>query len=233
MKFAVPFVLLITALASTPALAQLSGEGDLAISRSDGNTESSSLSAGLSLVYQQDRWQHKGSLDAYSASQEGDQTAESYQLKLNSHYEFSERAYAFGDGRYLNDRFSAYDYQATLAFGMGRTFVDNGTTLLEAETGLGYRISDPAGNEEEDSAAIVLAQATFNHQLTETTAFTSDYRVETGSDNTHIQADLGLKVAIVDSLAVRLAYVVKHNTQVPAGTENTDTLTTVGLNYSF
>ncbi len=228
--FALGTILMLVSYASH---AQMSGEGDVAYSQVSGNTESNSLALGLELVYEIGKWEHRGKINAHSASQNEEQSAESYSLNLNSHYEFSERTYAFGDARYLNDRFSSYDYQATIAFGVGRAFIDNGTTFLKAESGLGYRISDPEGAENEDAVAIVLMSATLDHQISETTKFESDYRVETGEDNTFIQAELGLKVAILDALALRLAYLVKHNTEVPAGTEKTDTLTTIGLNYSF
>ena len=57
------------------------------------------------------------------------------------------------------------------------------------------------------------------------------FLVETGSDNTYLQNDLGLEVSISGALAMRVGYQVRHNTDVPAGIEKTDTLTTIGLIY--
>jgi putative salt-induced outer membrane protein len=55
--------------------------------------------------------------------------------------------------------------------------------------------------------------------------------VETGSDNTYMQNDLGLEITISGALGLRVGYQVRHNSDVQPGVENTDTLTTVGLLY--
>ena len=213
--------------------AQLTGEGDVAYNQISGNSESDSLALGLELTSQQNDWRHTGELDVYSASQEGKRTAESYRINLKTRYTFSERAYAFGNLRYLNDRFSGYDFQSSLAGGLGRDFIDDGITLLEGEAGVGYRVSDPEGPADQESEAILLITAAWNRVLTNTTNFESDWRVEAGSDNTYLQSDLALKVAILDALSLRVGFSIKHNTEVPPGTEKTDTLTSVGLNYAF
>ena len=46
-----------------------------------------------------------------------------------------------------------------------------------------------------------------------------------------MQNGLGLEVTITGSLGLRLAYQVRHNTDVLPSGEKTDTLTTVGLIY--
>ena len=71
----------------------------------------------------------------------------------------------------------------------------------------------------------------FQHQLTDTTKIVDRFLVESNSDNTYMQNDLGLEVTITGSLGLRLAYQVRHNTDVRPAVEKTDTLTTVGLIY--
>ena len=71
----------------------------------------------------------------------------------------------------------------------------------------------------------------FQHQLTDTTKIVDRFLVESNSDNTYMQNDLGLEVTITGSLGLRLAYQVRHNTDVLPSVEKTDTLTTVGLIY--
>ena len=55
--------------------------------------------------------------------------------------------------------------------------------------------------------------------------------MEAGSDNTYYQNDLGLEVTISGALGLRVAYQIRHNTDVGPGMKNTDTLSTVGLMY--
>jgi putative salt-induced outer membrane protein len=69
------------------------------------------------------------------------------------------------------------------------------------------------------------------HQLTDTTKIVDRFLIESGSDNTYVQNDLGLEVTISGSLGLRVGYQVRHNTDVRPAVEKTDTLTTVGLIY--
>jgi len=67
--------------------------------------------------------------------------------------------------------------------------------------------------------------------LSETTKIVERFLVETGSENTYLQNDLGLEVTIMGSLGLRVGYQIRHNSDVPPGVDKTDSLTTVGLIY--
>jgi putative salt-induced outer membrane protein len=57
--------------------------------------------------------------------------------------------------------------------------------------------------------------------------------VEAGSDNTFYQNDAGLVVNMNKTLALKLGYQVRHNTDVSPGTKKTDQLMTTNLVYNF
>jgi putative salt-induced outer membrane protein len=78
---------------------------------------------------------------------------------------------------------------------------------------------------------IVRGDMGFEHQLTDTTKIVDRFLIESGSDNTYVQNDLGLEVTVSGALGLRLGYQVRHNTDVLPGVEKTDTLATVGLIY--
>ena len=59
------------------------------------------------------------------------------------------------------------------------------------------------------------------------------FLVESGSDNTFVQNDIGIQVQINETLALAAAYSVRHNTDPPLGFEKTDTLTTLNLVYEI
>ena len=84
---------------------------------------------------------------------------------------------------------------------------------------------------ESEDGVIFRGDIGFEHQMTETTKIVDRFLVETGSDNTYLQNDLGLEVTINGWLGLRVGYQVRHNTDVPPGIEKTDTLTTIGLMY--
>lgn len=210
-----------------------SGEGDVGFNKTSGNTETESLLAKLKIVNTQERWKHTAELGAINSSDSGARTAESYEGKWKSDYNYSETYYGFGSLRYEDNRFSGYEYQATAALGIGAHVIDSERTLFDVEGGLGYRQSEEQGTGESLDEVILLGSMVYQYQLTDTTRFESDFNVEAGQDNTYLESTLALKVKINASLALKLGYQVKHNTDVPVGTDKTDTLSSVALNYSF
>jgi putative salt-induced outer membrane protein len=158
-------------------------------------------------------------------------TAQRWEVRGQSDYKFTERAYWFGAGRYEDDRFSAYDFQATAATGLGYKFIDTERTKFWIQGGPGYRYAEFNETGESEDGVIFRGDLGWDHQLTETTKIVERFLVETGSENTYFQNDLGLEVSMNDRLALRVGYQYRHNTDVPPGVEKTDTLTTVGLIY--
>ena len=57
--------------------------------------------------------------------------------------------------------------------------------------------------------------------------------MESGSDNTFVQNQLGIEVKISDTFALGLDYAVRHNTDVLPGTDETDQVITANLVYGF
>ena len=221
------------ALSSQSFAADWNGEGDLGFSQASGNSESETLTAALDLGYDTgDKWSHLLELDAFNSSQDGDRSAESYSAAFSSDYAITEKTYAAGNLRYVTDKFSGYESQAAATLTLGRNFIDDGTTLFNAELGFGYRQSELSTGEEEDEA-IGTFKSTYNTAITGTTDFESGLLVESGSENTYAEGSLALRVAMSDALGLRVAYVVKHNTDVPVDTEKTDKYTTISVNYKF
>lgn len=210
-----------------------SGEGDLAFSKSSGNSENETLLAKLMLSYKRDRWTHVGNIEAINASEDETRSAEAYTVRGKSSFEFGERYYGFGNGRYEDNRFSGYEYQASFTGGLGMHVIDTERTRWDVETGAGYRRSEEQDTGATFNEAIFRAASIYQHQLTETTRLENTLGVESGADNTFAEGMIGLRVSINSRLGLRVTYTVKHNTDVPVDSKNTDTLTSVGLTYSF
>jgi len=217
--------------AAAPALADWTGKGDVGASFATGNSENQAASANLELKNKYDKWQHTLGFAGNYGSDSDDTTAQRWELRGQSQYDFTERAYAFGAGRYEDDRFSQYDYQASLAGGLGYKIIDTESTKFWVQGGPGYRLAEVRDTGESQDGVIFRGDIGFEHQLTATTKIVDRFLVETGSDNTYMQNDLGLEVTITGALGLRVGYQVRHNSDVQPGIENTDTLTTVGLLY--
>ena len=217
--------------AATPALADWTGKGDIGASFATGNSENKAASANLELKNKVGQWQHTFGFAGNYGHDGDDKTAQRWELRGQTQYEITERAYGFGAARYEDDEFSQYDYQASLAGGLGYKIIDTDRAKFWVQGGPGYRYAKLADTGETEDGVIFRGDVGFEHQLTETTKIVDRFLIEAGSDNTYLQNDLGLEVTITGALGLRVGYQVRHNTDVAPTIENTDTLLTVGLLY--
>ncbi len=211
----------------------LKGEGELGYTQTSGNTDTSSLNVKLSLSKEQASWHHSGQLSAITAATSSQTTAENYTLKARSNYDLGSKRYVFGSLRYENDRFSGYDYQSSLVAGVGSRLIENQGQTLDADIGLGLRGLQDAVTGKSSTEAVLLLNGNYVYPLSDSATFTQDLMVEGGSDNTYAESVTGLKLKVMDNLAAKIAYTVKHNSSVPTGTDKTDALTSITLVYGF
>jgi putative salt-induced outer membrane protein len=223
----------VVAFCSVPgsALADWKGKGEIGASFASGNSENESANAALEVKNTRDKWTHTLGLAGNYGSDGSVTTAERWELRGQSDYSFTDRAYWFGAGRYEDDRFSAFEFQASLSTGLGYKIIDTEQTKFWVQAGPGYRFAEVRETGESEDGVILRGDMGFEHQLTETTKIVDRFLIESGSDNTYVQNDLGLEVTVTGSLGLRLGYQVRHNTDVLSEVEKTDTLATVGLIY--
>lgn len=221
-------------LTAVPAVSQeWSGEGDLGYNRSSGNSDNEALRAKLALQRSKDRWTHGAELEAVNSSSDETRTAEYYVGRWESTFELNDRWYALGNLRYEDNRFSGYEYQASVTGGLGYHMINTDRTTLDIEGGLGYRQSEEKDTGVTLDELVFMGEFNYRFQMTETTNFGWDVMTLAGEDNTYVESDLGLRFAINSALSMRLSYIIKHNTDVPEDTKKTDRLTGVSLVYSF
>lgn len=223
------------------------GSGELGLALARGNSKSENLNTKLSFTNEDDKWKHQFNFAALRAKGEvrgdfdGDGEIETafrlnanrYTAGASSALKMNERAYWVAALRHEKDDFASFESQTTFSLGYGYTAIKNETTTLSLEAGPGYRRARNAASGETESDAIVRAHIDFKHQLTENTSIENLLLLESGEDNTFIQNDLGLKVAMNSKLALKVGLQVRNNSDVTPGTDKTDTLTTVNLVYTF
>ena len=204
-----------------------------------GNSETSSVNAKLDVTHEKEKWRNNVHAEAYGASSTDKATnvettsAERYQLSGKSDYKFTEFNYIFGLVNYDKDRFSGYEYQGTLALGYGRRLLHEDDMTLDLEIGPGVRFSKLDNAPDSDSEGVLRLAAKYLWKLSDTSKFTEDLSVDAGRDLTVTKSVTALTAKVNSSLAMKLSYTVKHNSEVLAGREKTDTETAVTLVYSF
>lgn len=228
---------------SLPVHAQWSAKAEAGAVAARGNTTTDSANVKFDVAREFVKWKHSVGGSAVYASDEDGATAQRWEGRGQSDYNFHPKGFWFGSGRYEEDRFSGFEYQATLGTGLGWRFFDDPITKWIVQTGVGYKtfrtrdsiaedeITIIPGEREED--VIVQFGFDFERQITTTTKVVDKFLVESGADNTFFQNEFSFQVKIVQQLALAVGYAVRYNTEPPIGFEELDTLTTLNLVYEL
>jgi len=209
-----------------------SGAASLGYLSTAGNTETTSFNTKFDVGYETGNWLHTFGASALGSDQEGVTLAEAYQALLKTAYSFTEHDYVFGLVDWRKDRFSGVEQQVSEAIGYGRRLIDTPVHLLSAEVGIGHRSADLVDGTSE-SGVIGRAGLDYTWTFSETSNFNQLITIETGSDNTYTESVSALRARVLGDFAVVLSYTIRNNSDVPLGTEKSDRLTAVSIEYAF
>ncbi|MEL6869250.1 MAG: DUF481 domain-containing protein [Pseudomonadota bacterium] len=227
------FALLLVTAASGSAFAEgFTGKVSFGYLGTSGNSEAVSVNAATGLQWEYDRWTHNLDLAGLGSQDAVDTIAEAYTAAWKSQWAIDDMSYVFGTIRGEKDKFGGFDQQITQAAGYGRKLIDNELALWTAEAGVGARQSDLRDGTSE-SETIFRGATDYTRFLSETSEFHAGLAVESGSENTMLQSIVAIKARVLGDMALVASYRVRHNTDVPAGSEETDTFTAISLEYAF
>lgn len=208
------------------------GEAELGMVTTSGNTDTRSVNAKILLRYLSGPWRHEGRLEGLRTSDGSSVTAERYLASGKSDYRLTATDYLFATLRYEDDNFSGYDYQFSETVGYGRRVVGGAGVKLDLEIGAGGRHSRETGERRNDEG-IVRGGARLDWEISPAARFTEAVLVESGESNTYSESVSALRVMINSRFALKMSLTVKHNSDVPAGVAQTDTMSAVTLVYAF
>jgi len=197
-----------------------------------GNTETSSLNSGAEAHYKAGQWHHDAKVSAVQASEDQQTTAEAYEAGWTSGWDFTDRDYLFGRLNWRKDRFAGIDTQFSQTVGYGRRVIDNDVHTLNLDAGFGARQSEDQAGVDNDET-IITGGLDYKWQFSETADFTQTLAVEVGEDNTYSESVTAISATLVGAFRLVASYTIKNNSEVPVGTEKTDTRTALSLEYNF
>ncbi len=209
-----------------------SSEAELGFVQTTGNTETESLNLKFAIDNKRKSWEHSLKLAAVKSSDGVGTTSERYLILVKSQYMLSESSYLFDRLQYEDDRFSGYDYQASEVIGYGRHLVSSDTFKMNAELGVGAR-QNAFENAATQTEGIVIIATDFEWMISKSASLTEDLTIDIGDDRTISKSVTALTTKINSSLSSKITYTVKHASEVPVGTENTDTELAATLVYTF
>ncbi len=191
------------------------GKGQAGYLASQGNSDSKSANAALDTAFLDGPWKHAFHIGGLYGQSAGIVSAESWDTSWQSNYDLTPKLYTFGGLRYQHDMFSGFQYQESVAAGLGYKFLNTDTTKLDVQVGAGYKrlrpedlIKDSDGAVVQripltaESDAIGTLGLNYSQSLTATTTLTDKLLVESGSSNTLVTNALALAVKVSTKLAL-------------------------------
>lgn len=218
------------------------GEGQLGGFHSSGNTNSTGVTAGLSLTRQGIDWSHrlKGRFDYQR--QNGVTSREQYFASYEPRWQFRDDIFAYGLAQFDRDRFQGIDGRYAVSGGLGYKVVDRDGLSLSLKAGPAYRVTEYTHGRTESRIA-ALAGLDFDWRIFERLTLTQDTNAvaETGgeavvivdSSNTTLNLVTGLDFKVTDALRARMSYELDYDSNPAVGKVSTDTATRASIVYGF
>ena len=219
--------------AAAPDEGKWSGEIDVGGSRATGNTENEQVNAALRVGYESGPWDSSANISYDFAKDSGEINTQRLRVGGNTKYRFTDRFFAYGLIDYDDDRFSGFNYELTQSGGLGYRPIHTDDWEVEVSAGPALRISERKDTGEQDIEPGARGDLKIAWNITEGSSLTNTSSVTWGQERMMMENTTALTMKVIGQLSGRLSYNIRHNTDVPQGTDGTDTLTKASLVYAF
>jgi putative salt-induced outer membrane protein len=212
-------------------------DGEFGFIATTGNTETTSIKGRLSAHQELTQWSNDFIIEAlYKKDEISDveqTTAQKYFLSGQGNYKLENPDHRiFGFASYEDDRFSSFNYQATLAAGWSQMMWEDDTSKFSYSVGPGYSFAE-TNQGEDQNGLIVRAALDYQWKISDTANFKQLLSTEIGDDNTKSRSETSVSAQISGGLSLKVSLTLDHNSDVAADIEDLETQTAVTLVYSF
>jgi putative salt-induced outer membrane protein len=237
----------ILALSAGTAQAQMldgwTGEASLTGSKTTGNTDTTDLGLGLKLNKEAGEWRHKFNALADFGEVDDVKNKQRYALGYQIDRDINDRTYVYGNADYFSDDFGAFQDGYFLGAGLGYKAILPEPVSWNLEGGLGYRsqteqdVLDAATNVltpgETANELALRAFSDFDWVLNDNVSAYNDTEIIYSKSDTYIWNEIGITATLAGNLAARASFRIDTHSDVPVGTEKTDTITRFGIVYTM
>jgi putative salt-induced outer membrane protein len=215
------------------------GQGNIGVSFTSGNSKNSDLYAGIGLTKESLRWRHSLAVMADMAKNNGVKNREKYAVTLQSNYKFNDRMYAYGLLGWERNPYQGYSRRFTESLGIGYRVIkaDNITWDIEGGPALRQtrfvRSAPPFPFIANKKTVAGRVASNLMVKVSDTIVFTngSGGIFNQGSDSLYSHSLLN--VSLSDRISAGFGFDVDHETQVTAPTKKTDTTSRITVGYKF
>ncbi len=232
-----------------------SASAELGLLYLTGNTRSADIKTGLDLRFERDLWRSFFIFDLLVKQTEQEKenekdletTDQKWSVLSQTNYtlDAANQNYVYGSAFYEENRFSGFDSQASLSFGWGRRWFENKQSSFDADVGPGFKRDEIHLTAEEISQGlttktqdtlILQAQALYIRKLNEHIEFKQlmvvKHAIENGQNSIY-KAESSVTSRLIDSLQLKLNFIIDYNSKVEEDKANLNTETSAVLIYSF
>lgn len=207
-------------------------DGEFGLISTSGNSDNTSLKAKLSANQDLDHWSNDFLAEGLYTESDDSTTANQYYLSGQGNYKLLNpdyRIYVFSS--YENDKFSSYNYQATISAGWNHKLWENELSRFEYSIGPGFSFSETDdGNMD---SAILRGSLAFRWNVSDNATFKQALSTEIGKDNTKSSSETSVSAKVIEDLSLKLALTLDHNTHVDNSTEKLDSQVSASVVYAF
>ena len=223
-----------------------SGEGSVSAGVTTGNTETTDLGIGVDMSRETGKWTFGVEALADYGEISGAESKNRWYLGGTADRQINDRLFGFVRGSYEQDEFSGFDSRTFIGGGLGYEILIGDKQSWSVRGGPGLKIDEiaeiittdatgatvitPASTEESFS---FVAGSEYVYAFNDNVKLSNDTNVLYAETSTQISNSLALTASLSDALSARISFDVRHDTEPPAGFEDTDTATRFSLVYGF
>ena len=222
----------------------ISATGELGYLYNKGNTNSSSINAKFNISHELEKWSYQAIANTrYKTSKEADDgqahnvtTAQKNFISTQIDFKLAspdERTFIYAE--YENDRFDIYDYQTLVASGWSERLWRDEFSEFKYSVGPGYALAEASDDEQNDDLQGVILRAALEYtlEISKSAQFRQFISTESDPEYTKTKSETSLSTKIFGSLAMKLSFIMEHNSNAEISQESLDTETAVTLVYQF
>lgn len=219
-------------------------DGELGVIFASGNTNATSIKSSLKSEHETKRFAnhywveflYKQTEVAVDDGVEDQTTAQRLYTYAQSDYKLHQenrRVFVYGD--YEDDRFNGYDYRSSIAAGYSQLVWENEISNFRYSVGPGYAFAKFANGERADQVDgfIIRASAEYHYIWPTGAQLRQFVSTEAGDENIKSRTETSLSANLFDALALKLSFIVQHNTSPVNSAQSLSTETAVTIVYRF
>jgi putative salt-induced outer membrane protein len=218
------------------------GRGQLGGFQSSGNSDNVGVTLSLALTRRGIDWEHRLRATGDYQRSNGRTSREQLLAAWEPRIQINEDLFAYSLAQYERDRFQGFSSRYSVSGGLGYKLLEGPAAQLSVKAGPAWRYVDFVDGTS-DSSFGGLAGVDFDWRIAKALTLTQDTNlvadgggaatVIVDSTSTSILATTGLEAKLSDRLTTRLSYTVDYNSNPPASSVSTDTLSRFTLVYDF